>query len=338
MQSTTTTVPPRVVPAVALRKNTLDKIDAVAATATDEETAAVQKIVDTATGGDTSSCSIHELTPGMSALIFTKHNAFNRAWTADKVVEYGRRMSAGLWEYNGEGLSFYISGQVADGQHRLGGSALSGYTITAPIAFGVKTRVVTTIDDGSARKGSDHAAMEGVKNAKRKESIVRTAANYLSKLTEPFPFPAVKSAAELTDALKKYDATLDTAIELGDGSVINMALPCLPPSSATRVAFILLLGGWPVQKIAHTLNRLQVGVAEEADGGKESPLYAVSQLIVSKTKGEVIAAIKQIGWIVNAALKYEAGAVASTRVLKAEVEKELPSPAFVPAATAQAAE
>jgi hypothetical protein len=333
----TTTAAPRPAPATERRNDTYDKILAVAATATAEEAAAIVSIVEHAKG-DASSCSINELTPTMSALLFTEHNGSNRAWTADKVLEYARRMSAGAWRYNGESLSFYKTGAIADGQHRLGGSALSGHTIKMPIAFGVDPDDVTTIDDGSARKGSDHAAMDGVKNPKRKESIVRTAATYFSKLVEPFPFPAVKSAAELTEAIKRYNTELTTAIELGDTSIVGMALPCLKPSSAARVAFILLLGRWPAEKIAHTLNRLQVGVAQEGDGGTESPLYAASQIIVAKSKGEAVAAVKQIGWIVNAALKYEVGAVASARVLKAEVEKELPSPVFVPAATAQAAE
>jgi hypothetical protein len=111
-------------------------------------------------------------------------------------------------------------------------------------------------------------------------------------------------------------------------------VPTLSKNDAAKIAFVMLLGGWPVDRIAHALRRVQEGTALSQEGGDKAPLYIVRAILDEKQKGKTIQAVKQIGLFLSAAFKSETGMVASARVLRAEVDKELPSPVFVPVAQA----
>jgi hypothetical protein len=170
--------------------------------------------------------------------------------------------------------------------------------------------------------------MDGVQDAGRKQIIIKTAGSYFAKTG--VAFPVLKSAAEIASAIKANDMMLSKAIELGDTCADGLApgVPCLSKNECGKIAFVMLFGGWPTDRVVHTLRRLQSGTAIDAEGGETSPLYVVRGIIDAKTKGQTIQAIKQIGLILNAAAKVELGAKASARILKAEIAKELPTPMF----------
>jgi hypothetical protein len=305
----------------------LEKIQGIAATATPQEREMIDQIIAQARTGEQTTTTA-TFTPAACALLVVKCNDWNRAFAVDTVHEYVRRIQAGQWKWNGQGVSFYKNGSLGDGQHRLMGHALAGATWHTSVAFGVDQADVVTIDNGRSRQAADHAGMAGVKDAGRKQTIVKTAGSYFAKTG--VVFAALKSAAELAAAIKAHDLTLSKAIELGDGCIEGLApgVPCLSRNECAKIAFVMLFGGWPTERVVRTLRRLQSGTAIEAEGGETNPLYVARGIIDAKTRGQTIQAVKQIGLVLNAAMKVEAGTKASARVLKAEIAKELPTPLF----------
>lgn len=335
----TTNESPQAIKAKAkqVRDQLIEKIAAISNTVTPEEREIVDKIITRAKVGKRDAMTA-KLSPAMSALIFRKANDWNRVWSAPKVLEYARRIHDKAWQWNGQGVSFYNTGNLGDGQHRLCAAALEGFTWETVIVFGVDPEAVSTIDDGSARQASDHAHMHGVEDAGRKQTIIRSASAYFAKVKpDPIKFVSVKSAAELAVAIKDHDPLLSKAIELGEASRVGRAGACLKPNEAARAAFVMLYGGWPPEKVTHDLASIQSGVANETEGGADSPLYVARKIIDMQSKGDTVQAVKQIGWIVNAAIKFEAGDVASAKIIKNEVEKGLPNPKFTPGKAQQAA-
>jgi hypothetical protein len=310
------------------RDSTLDKIKNVALNASAEDTAMFNEIVALAKAGACSS-KVFTLPPAVQALLFVKCNGHNRAWrgTGPKsATEYARRMSSGLWKWNGESISFYIDARLSDGQHRLSGGAISGFTLVTPIVFGVTLDASDTIDDGLARHGSDHVAMRGVKDGKRKQSIIATAGAYLAKAG--IPFDALKSEAEIAAAIEAHNQALSKALDFAGLSERNCANPLLSTTEAARIAFVMLFGSWPDGKIAHVLSRLQSGTSPDAEGGDKSPLFIAAEIIAAKTKGKSIAAVKQVGLVISAAMMVERGEKSSSRTMRAEIDKQIPNPAF----------
>jgi hypothetical protein len=306
----------------------IEKITAISNMVTPQEREAVEKIVLRAKLGKRDSMTV-SLAPAMCALLFRKANDWNRVWSAPKVLEYARRIHEKAWQWNGQGVSFYTTGNIGDGQHRLCAAALENYTWETVIVFGVEPEAVSTIDDGSPRHASDHAHMHGVQDAGRKQVIMRTVASYFAKVRpEPIKFVPVKSADELSVAIKNHDAMLSRALAIGDASRVGRPA-CLKGNEAARFAFVQLFCGWPVEKVVHCLQSVQLGSVNENEGGADSPLYMVRKIIDAQAKGETVQTVKQIGWLVKASIMFDAGDIASAKVIKNDVEKGLPNPTFV---------
>jgi hypothetical protein len=270
--------------ASVLNESTFARIDAVAKTATAEEVAAVAKLIERAKAS-IQETAVVKITPAMAALVFVDHNGWNRQWKAKKVNEYARRMKAGAWKWNGEGLSFYNTGDTGDGQHRLAAAALAGFTLNVPVAFGVEPEAVDTIDDAPGRAGYDHAEMDHIKDTKSKQAILKAAAAYFAKVQpDPIEFDLVGSAAEFHRAIKKHDALLSKALDIADDCKRGCSSPVLKRPEAARTAFVMLFGGWPAERVAHVLHRLQQGTALDSEGGEMSPL-------TSWTRGRVARAL-----------------------------------------------
>ena len=309
-------------------ESTLDKIKGVAAQATAEEIAGVNEIITLAHEGNPVS-KVFSISPAVSALLFLKNNGRNRAWRnlgPKSATEYARRMTSGQWLWNGESISFYVTGILSDGQHRLAAAALSGYTLVTPVVFGVTLKALDTIDDGLPRHASDHVALRGVDDGNKKQAIVQTAGAYFVKAG--IPFDSLKSEAEIAGVIEKYNDKLSKSLEFAILSESKVANPLLRVNEAARIAFVMLYGNWPYDKIAYVLKRLQSCESLDTEGGSASPLFIVTGIIGAKVKGKTIAAVKQIGLVINAALKIERGVKSSSRVMRAEIENEIPNPTF----------
>jgi hypothetical protein len=206
--------------------------------------------------------------------------------------------------------------------------ALTGTSWETSVAFGIDPHDVATIDNGRNRQAADYAQMEGVHDAGRKQTIIKTAGRYC--IGARVSFGPLRSNAEIAASIKMHDAMLSKALQLGDASFEGLApgVPCLSKNEAAAQAFVMLFGNWPLEKIVRVLQRIQSGTAIDGEGGDKAPLYVVREMIDAKQRGHSIQAVKQIGLILNAAIKAETGQTASARVLRAEIAKELPTPMF----------
>ena len=317
------------------------RIIAIAATATPEEREAVAAIIRRATNAKRS-CDFYTLTPAMSALIFLEHNSRNRDWRVEGAkgcLEYVRRMRDGLWKYNGVGIGFYVNGALDDGQHRLAAAALSGYTLEVPVAFGVPLGAVDTIDDAGVRHASDHAKLEGIGDAQRKQTVIKIAGRYFAKAG--VASDVLLSEAEIKEAIRRNDRLLTEALRIGDGSTENVVNPLLKGVQAAEIAYVMLKTGWPAANVAEKLALLQLRVSRD---GESSPFFVAAKIIADsrdkKAKGDRLTTAKEIGVVIKAFLEAEGGARAvQARMIRDAVnKKQLPDPTYPSVVTQVAAE
>jgi hypothetical protein len=315
------------------------KLVAIAASAKPEERAEVEAIINRARTGK-KGCEFHTLTPAMSAIIFLEYNPHNRDWRfagAKGSFEYARRMREGLWVYNGVGIGFYVTGMLDDGQHRLSAAALSGYTLEVPISFGIPLSAISTVDEGIARHAADHAKMEGIADAQRKQTVVKNAGRYYAKAG--LPFASLQSEVEIKEAIRVNDTMLTDALAIGDRSTENVVIPLLKGVQAAEVAFTMFKGGWPVSKIKNHLALIQVGVSQN---GESAPHFVGAKMVAdSRDKARAsdkLTTLKEMGAFIFTFQADEAGVRAmNTRDIKAALKKKkLPDPTYTE--MAQAAE
>ncbi|HZZ26117.1 MAG TPA: hypothetical protein VFE60_27780 [Roseiarcus sp.] len=257
------------------------QIVAIAATATPEERAAVDEIIARATNAEPSS-DVYKLTPPMSALIFLDHNSRNRDWRVERSLEFSRRMRERFWKYNGLSIGFYVTGVLDDGQHRLAGSALAGHTLHVPVAFGIQLGAVDTIDGGGgARHGADHAKLEGIAEAKRKQTVLVDAGRYFAKAGIASS-DILLSEAEIKEAMRRNHALLTEALRIGDGSIENVVTPLLKGTQAATLAYVMVKSAWPAVNTREKLALIQLRVSHD---GENSPSLPRSSLPTAARKG-----------------------------------------------------
>jgi len=85
------------------------EIKGIAAKATEVDKKKVEEILLHAGHGEFAS-SVQKFSPAVSAILFLHHNPHNRDWTAEKSIEYARRMRDGEWQRNNATIGFYRDG------------------------------------------------------------------------------------------------------------------------------------------------------------------------------------------------------------------------------------
>jgi hypothetical protein len=95
-------------------------------------------------------------TPEEARNIIVNRNENYRKLKRDKAMEYAKDMAAGKWcEDNGEPITFYENGNLANGQHRLYAVAESGVNIKFFVIEGISKEATETIDVGFKRSSED---------------------------------------------------------------------------------------------------------------------------------------------------------------------------------------
>lgn len=313
-------------------------IMAVALKASDDDRAQVDDLIAEATQGEFTS-KVVVITPPMAALLFLHHNDHNRDWRpegAKSTTEYARRMSNGQWRKNNASVGFYVDGKIEDGQHRLAAAAIALYTLQTVVSFGITRDAITTVDDGLARHGSDHAKLFGTKEAKAKQKIIDLAASYWTKAGKKDA--KIKSAKEQAEAITVNDETLIEAMELGKASLANIVDPVLKEIHAQTLAYLMLQGHWPAQRIREKMALFQTGVD---NSGEDTPYFRAGKLIKKsrekRDNRDKLSNVKELGIAIYAMAAAEKGIKAiGDSTLKGAVKKELPSPLY-PEQAAQAA-
>ena len=95
-------------------------------------------------------------TPDEAIDIVENRNDNFRKLKVDKAMEYARVMISGKWcENNGEPITFYTDGNLANGQHRLYGLYKSGMSLKFLVVEGIPKEATETIDTGIKRSAED---------------------------------------------------------------------------------------------------------------------------------------------------------------------------------------
>lgn len=101
------------------------------------------------------------------------NNPENRHLNARLASQLVRDIAEGRWQFNGESIVVANTGELNDGQHRLGAIAQSGKTVKTVIAFGVPRESRETLDMGRMRNMADQLVLAGIPNAALVSAITR---------------------------------------------------------------------------------------------------------------------------------------------------------------------
>ncbi len=313
-----------------------ERIVAVSNRASEADRRSLASLIAEAKKGEFS-VAIHAITPQMAALIFLHHNPHNRDWSPIWSEELARRQTGGQWRKNNATLGFYSDGVLADGQNRCASAALSSYTLTLGIVFGLDRDAITTIDNSRQRHASDAAKLAGIKDSKRKEALVRTVASYIARAGDKTS--KLRSEFEIAQAIEADNVLLEDAIEIGVTSHENVVTPQLKDAQAQSVAYLMLKGGWPVQRIREKLALFQSGVSKD---GENAPFFVAGEVLAKaregKAKRDKLSSIKELGVVMYAMVQTEKGVNAvQKQKFKDAVKKDLPSPIYPGDSFAEAA-
>lgn len=300
------------------------RIAAVAAAATDVDRETVRAILVEAANGQYSS-KTYNITPGVGALLFLEHNPHNRDWDPSWSLEFARRMRINIWRKNNASPGFYKDGKLADAQHRFAAVALAGFTWTTVVVFGMDRNSITTVDAGKKRDAASALKMDGMHEAKLKQTVVKTSASYLVKRGEDGA--ALRSEVEIADSIRGNDGTLETAINIAEASEQNLVNPVLKTTIAATVAYLNLTHGWPEQRVREKIALFQTG---QSSAGEQEPFFLAGQIIEkARAKSDVkdrLSTVKEVGLVVHALRLSTQGVRATTRAkMMSAIKSELPS-------------
>ena len=344
---TTETVSTGASPLMAARRNRGDetraKIVAVATAATEGDRRTVADILAEAARGEYGAGSEHvyNITPGVGAIFFLEHNSHNRDWDAWWTLELARRQRMEIWRRNNEVPGFYRDGKLADAQHRFAACALSGMTWTTPIVFGMDRDAITTVDAGRRRDAASALKMDGMRETKLKQTVVKTAASYLVKLGDEDA--ALRSEVEIAAAIQNNNGVLETAIIIAEASEQNVVSPVLKTPIAATFVYLGLTHGWPEQRIREKLALFQSG---QSNTGEQAPFFIAGQIVekarLKSNAQDRLSTAKEVGLVVLAMRLTAQGVRATTRAkMMSAIKDELPKvdyPGETPGSALEAAE
>jgi hypothetical protein len=318
-------------------------LEAVAA-ATDEDRVAAADLIQHARSGSREPRLV-TMTPGMAAIIFTRHNGQNRDFRESKALGFADLMTKRRFAYNTQTIGFLTNGNLGDGQHRVLGQIMSGTTQIWNVAFGMQVEDIQTVDIGTPRQASDYLDIIGVSHAKLKEHALRTVYAYLAwraRKDKTDDKPArwrLPSKPDIIAAVQQNNHLLDKAITLGERFVTNVTKPIMEIKEATTFAFLMLYAGeWPEDRLIEKLAAFQLGHGDSV-GGANSPRFLAGTLLAKdeSKKGEKIPAVGRLAVAVKAFVLEESGA-AAIRVSELRAAIKNPPDPHYPKAPAVAAE
>lgn len=307
------------------------KLVAAFEAATDDDRAKAAALVKRATGSKRD-VALVTITPGMAAVLFFDHNKQNREWKAQVSAEYAQDAIAGEWEFTNQGIGFLVTGDVGDGQHRLAGIALAGIAVEVLLAFGMERKAILTLDIGHRRQASDYLEItKQATDGKRKQQMVRRAFGFLVRDPDENQRRAYvlrPGNRDMATAIVAHDKLLKQAMDIGDESVKGRSKPTFTAAEAAAYAFLLLLKGWPAERVIDDVDVFQSG--EDRDGGNSPLFVAADQLQKDATKRDKSGITARFGAAIKAFILHEQGvkAVRVTDIRAAMKPKHWVDPSF----------
>ena len=118
------------------------------------------------------SSSIETFSPSAASAALMNNDA-NRPISKNTVAVYASAMKNGEWMLNGEAITFFNDGGLANGQHRLKAVISSGVPLTTLVVRGVDRGAFKTIDGGKRRRVGDVLSIMGEVNANKLGGALR---------------------------------------------------------------------------------------------------------------------------------------------------------------------
>lgn len=215
------------------------------------------------------------VTPGLANAILGS-NPDNRNIRPTKLAQFATDMRAGRWAFNGEPVIVAKSGDLNDGQHRLGAIIEANVPIPMLFVFGVDRDTRTTVDQGSARTASDYLGMEGVQYAAQAASIARLVIAYERSFGQDVAGTKYITNAEVV-ARVNNDPDIGVSAHFAQSHNKSTRMFCAP--SAIGAAHYLLRREHPSEADAFME---QVCVGEGLR--KTDPAFAVRERLWTTTK------------------------------------------------------
>jgi hypothetical protein len=209
----------------------------------------------------------------VAAVIFRDLNKKNRDLSLSKIAQQRDAMQRGEWKLNHQGIAFYPDATLADGQHRMAATALSGL---AEVPFVVSSDfdkdAIDTIDRSARRTAGEALEMMGVNDGKAKATIGKTVMEYTWE--EQHAKRPTFTDQQIERWVLENDDLLAKAIAIGRKSTDNVSDPCLTQMEGACFAGLMLMGGWGEQATVSYIASIQQGVATYP----ESPTVILSKL------------------------------------------------------------
>jgi hypothetical protein len=110
--------------------------------------------------------------------IFKYYNKGNRKPSKNQILKYAEDMKSDHWKETGETLSFDKAGNLANGQHRLGGMILAEKEFEFLVTYGLDREVFDVLDTGIIRTGGVILGLDGHQDAINLNALVRAIIAY----------------------------------------------------------------------------------------------------------------------------------------------------------------
>lgn len=123
------------------------------------------------------SVALHPYTPAEAAWILDNRNTRNRPMRGTwRLIR--EKISAHLFQVNGETVIFDRAGVVMSAQHRLKAIAEGTHAVPILSVYGVDPEAFATLDQGARRNGTDVLSLVGAENAKTLAGALNWAQRY----------------------------------------------------------------------------------------------------------------------------------------------------------------
>ena len=183
--------------------------------------------------------TVEKVTPKKAAAMLT-HNKTNRRLESRRVDNLARELLAGNWKLNGDAIRFYVTGDLADGQHRLTACVESGVSFLTVIIRGVPLPAMPTIDRGRSRTRNDVLKLQGMTNTERLAGSLPYIVGFL-EYGDPLRSGSqqfqktIFSDQAMFELLEEHPGIIDAAEGIG---AYQRAMRILTPSTSAALFFM----------------------------------------------------------------------------------------------------
>lgn len=206
-----------------------------------------------------------DISSSVAAVLVTEYNAKNRDLSIAKVYGYRDAMNRGEWQVNHQGLAFYANGVIADGQHRLFGLSVSDLDSQVfMVTPNFSDSAIHTIDVAKARNAGDALQLLGVRDAKIKATIAKSAMPIIHLIEEGTAMKNI-TVKQVEDFVNANADLFDWSVNVGRETHRGVSDACLSERDGAEAALLLALGGYPKGFAMGYIAALQQGLAPYAN-------------------------------------------------------------------------